>query len=102
MRVSACACGLRVTGASFIAGRAKSARAGSRRAGANHAMDLLRRVMNHAVACGHIQTNPTRGREAEPPSAVLQGVPLPVVTRMLGHRRPSMTTRYAHVGDGGD
>ena len=31
--------------------------------------------------------------------AVLQGVPLPVVSRMLGHRRPSMTMRYAHVGD---
>ena len=31
--------------------------------------------------------------------AVLQGVPLPVVSRMLGHKRPSMTLRYAHVGD---
>ena len=31
--------------------------------------------------------------------AVLQGVPLPVVSRMLGHKRPSMTMRYAHVGD---
>ena len=31
--------------------------------------------------------------------AVLQGVPLPVVSRMLGHRRPSMTLCYAHVGD---
>ena len=31
--------------------------------------------------------------------AVLQGVPLPVVSRLLGHRRPSMTMRYAHVGD---
>ena len=29
--------------------------------GANHAMDLLRRLMNHAVACGHLHTNPTRG-----------------------------------------
>ena len=24
---------------------------------------------------------------------------LPVVSRLLGHRRPSMTVRYAHVGD---
>lgn len=31
--------------------------------------------------------------------AVLQGVPLPVVSRMLGHKRPSMTLSYAHVGD---
>ena len=31
--------------------------------------------------------------------AVLRGIPLPVVSRMLGHRRPSMTMRYAHVGD---
>ena len=32
--------------------------------------------------------------------AVLQGIPLPVVSRLLGHKRPSMTLRYAHVGDG--
>ena len=27
------------------------------------------------------------------------GVPLPVVACLLGHRHPSMTLRYAHVGD---
>ena len=32
--------------------------------------------------------------------AVLQGIPLPVVSRMLGHKRPGMTMRYAHVADG--
>ena len=31
--------------------------------------------------------------------AVLQGISLPVVSRLLGHKRPSMTLRYAHVGD---
>ena len=31
--------------------------------------------------------------------AVLQGIPLPVESRLLGHKRPSMTMRYAHVGD---
>ena len=31
--------------------------------------------------------------------AVLHGIPLPVVSRLLGHRHPSMTLRYAHVGD---
>ena len=31
--------------------------------------------------------------------AVLHGIPLPVVSRLLGHKCPSMTLRYAHVGD---
>lgn len=31
--------------------------------------------------------------------AVLQGVPIPVVARLLGHRNASMTLRYAHVRD---
>ncbi len=30
---------------------------------------------------------------------MLQGIPLPVVSRLLGHKRPSVTLRYAHVGD---
>ncbi len=31
--------------------------------------------------------------------AVLSGVPLPTVARLLGHRQVSMTLRYAHVAD---
>ena len=31
--------------------------------------------------------------------AVMQGIPLPIVARILGHRRPDMTLRYTHVGD---
>ena len=31
--------------------------------------------------------------------AVLEGVPLPVVARLLGHNGPQMTLRYAHVAD---
>ena len=31
--------------------------------------------------------------------AVANGVPLPTVAKMLGHAQPTMTLRYAHVGD---
>ena len=31
--------------------------------------------------------------------AVMHDVPLPIVARLLGHRSPSMTLRYTHVGD---
>ena len=34
--------------------------------GANHALALLRRLLNHAVACGHIETNPARGVKRNP------------------------------------
>ncbi len=29
----------------------------------------------------------------------MQGTPLPVVARLLGHRQTTMTLRYAHTGD---
>ena len=31
--------------------------------------------------------------------AVMQGTPLPVVARLLGHSQTTMTMRYAHIGD---
>ena len=31
--------------------------------------------------------------------AVMKGIPLPVVARLLGHREVTMTLRYVHVGD---
>lgn len=34
--------------------------------GANHALALLRQFLNHAVACGHIETNPARGVRRNP------------------------------------
>ena len=34
--------------------------------GANRTLDVLRQIMNHAVACGHITENPTRGVSRNP------------------------------------
>ena len=31
--------------------------------------------------------------------AAMQGIPLPVVARLLGHAQVQMTLRYAHVSD---
>ena len=37
--------------------------------GANHALDTLRRIMNHAIALGHVETNPTRDVKPNPRAA---------------------------------
>ena len=34
--------------------------------GANHALDTFRRIMNHAIALGHVETNPTRDVKPNP------------------------------------
>ncbi|MDE0335285.1 MAG: tyrosine-type recombinase/integrase [Defluviicoccus sp.] len=34
--------------------------------GANRALDLLRQVLNHAIACGHIEANPVSGIRRNP------------------------------------
>ena len=34
--------------------------------GANRTLDVLRQILSHAVACGHITANPTRGVERNP------------------------------------
>ena len=33
---------------------------------ANHALNLLRQILNHAIACGHIDANPARGIQCNP------------------------------------
>ncbi len=38
-------------------------------------------------------------RHTHASQAVMKGVPLPVVSKLLGHRHASMTLRYAHVAD---
>ena len=34
--------------------------------GANRTLDVLRQILNHAIACGHLATNPTRGLTRNP------------------------------------
>ena len=38
-------------------------------------------------------------RHTHPSHAVMNGVPVPVVSRLLGHSNVRMTLRYAHLGD---
>ena len=38
-------------------------------------------------------------RHSHASQAVLQGGPLPMVSKLLGHRHLSMTLRYTHVAD---
>lgn len=42
--------------------------------GANRTLDVLRQILNHAIACGHLEINPTRG---------VKHNPRPVLSRFL-------------------
>ena len=59
-------------------------------------MKLWYRIRREA-GIGDVRLHDLRHTHAS--QAVLQGVPLPVVSRLLGHRQLSMTMRYAHVAD---
>ena len=59
-------------------------------------MRLWYRVREEA-GIGDVRLHDLRHSHAS--QAVLQGVPLPVVSKLLGHRQLSMTMRYAHVAD---
>ncbi len=54
-------------------------------------------LVRKEVGIGDVRLHDLRHTVAS--HAVLQGVPLPVVSRLLGHKQASMTLRYAHVGD---
>ena len=57
---------------------------------------LWYRVREQAGLSG-VRLHDTRHTYAS--QAVMKGIPLPVVARLLGHRDVRMTMRYAHVGD---
>ena len=65
---------------------------------ANNALKLLRQILAFAIARGHLDTNPARGI-APNRRPQMNGVPVPVVSKMLGHSNTRMTLRYAHLGD---
>ena len=58
--------------------------------GANHALSVLLRILNHAVLCGHLDTNPARG---------IKPNPRPKLTRFLSreevHRLHRALNRHA-------
>ena len=51
---------------------------------ANHVLSLLARILNHAVACGHLRTNPARG---------IRRNPRPKLTRFLSREEVSRLHR---------
>ena len=51
---------------------------------ANHVLNLLARILNHAVTCGHLRTNPARG---------IRRNPRPKLTRFLSRQEVSRLYR---------
>ena len=52
--------------------------------GANHALDTFRRIMNHAIALGHAETNPTRDVKPNPRAALTRFLSLEGLCCKLG------------------
>ena len=59
--------------------------------GAKHTLDLLRQIMNFAVACGHIDTNPARGVQRNRRPALTRFLSREEIGRL--HRVLDMQTR---------
>ena len=53
--------------------------------------------MRQIVVCEDVRIHDLRHTFAS--QAAMQGIPLPVVARLLGHTQVQMTLRYAHVSD---
>ena len=53
--------------------------------------------MRKAAELDDVRIHDLRHRFAS--QAAMQGIPLPVVARLLGHAQVQMTLRYAHVSD---
>ena len=60
-------------------------------------VDSLWRIARKQAGIEDVRLHDLRHSVAS--QAVLKGVPLPVVARLLGHSQVSMTLRYAHVAD---
>ena len=55
------------------------------------------KVIRTRVGLHDVRIHDIRHRFAS--QAAMQGIPLPVVARLLGHAQVQMTLRYAHVSD---
>ena len=62
-----------------------------------NALDRIWKLMRKQAEIEDVRLHDLRHSVAS--QAVLNGVPLPVVARLLGHSQVSMTLRYAHVAD---